>query len=172
MSVTSVGLDKATFTLSEGQSDYIYPKIYPDNAANKAIVWTTSDSTVASVSNYYGDGYVTAVGAGKATITATTVDGSKVATCTVTVKPIIKVTSVALNKNTSTLSVGRTDYLYATVAPNDAADQSVIWTTSDSSVAAVNYYGNVTAVGVGTATITATTDDGGKKATCVVTVVN
>ncbi|UZW15011.1 Ig-like domain-containing protein [Clostridium pasteurianum] len=172
VSVTSVGLDKAALTLSEGQSEYIYSKIYPNNAANKAIVWTTSDSKVASVSNYYGDGYVTAVGAGKATIKATTVDGSKVATCTVTVNPIIKVTSVALNKSTSTLSVGRTDYLYATVAPSDAADQSVIWTTSDSSVATVNYYGNVTAVGVGTATITATTEDGNKTATCVITVTN
>ncbi len=82
----------------------------------------------------------------------------------------IRVTSVALNVQSATLDVGESRILSATVYPSNATDKSVSWTTSDSDVATVDDNGKVTAVGAGTATVTVKTLDGGKTATCQVTV--
>lgn len=79
------------------------------------------------------------------------------------------VTGVTLNKSSTSLDVGDAESLTATVAPDDATDKSVSWSSDDESVATVSG-GTVTAVGVGTATITVTTTDGGFTATCSVTV--
>ena len=80
-----------------------------------------------------------------------------------------KVTDVKLSETTKTITVGEDFTLTATVAPADAADKTVMWTSDDSNVATVNG-GKVTAVAAGTAKITVTTKDGGKTATCAVTV--
>ena len=82
-----------------------------------------------------------------------------------------KVTGVTLSETTKTIGIGEEFTLTATVAPNDAADKSVIWTSDNSSVATVDG-GKVTAVAAGKANITVTTKDGGKTATCAITVVN
>ena len=79
------------------------------------------------------------------------------------------VTGVTLSPTTATLTVGETETLTAIVAPENAKDKSVTWTTSNASVATVAN-GVVTAVGAGTATITVTTTDGAFTATCTVTV--
>jgi hypothetical protein len=78
---------------------------------------------------------------------------------------------VTLNKTTLLLGTGGTEQLIATIAPADATNKTVTWTSSAAAVATVNATdGTVTAVAVGTATITATTADGNKTATCAVTV--
>lgn len=82
----------------------------------------------------------------------------------------VDVTGVSLNKTTTTLTVGDTETLTATVSPNDATDKSVTWSSDDTSVATVDPNGLVTAVGAGTANITVTTTDGSKTASCAVTV--
>ena len=84
--------------------------------------------------------------------------------------PTIPVTGVTLNKTSLTLTVGGSERLTATVAPSDATDKSVTWTSSNTAVATVDAGGNITAVSAGTATITVTTADGAKTATCSVTV--
>ena len=87
---------------------------------------------------------------------------------------VIPVTNVTLNKTITTLTVGASETLTATIAPTDA-DQTVIWISSDTGVATVQD-GNITANQIGTATITATATNGtvdtndDKTATCVVTV--
>ncbi len=78
--------------------------------------------------------------------------------------------SVTLNKTSASLETGKTLKLTATVQPSDAADKSVTWSSSDDKVAAVDQSGNVKAVSEGKATITVTTNDGGKTASCAVTV--
>ena len=83
---------------------------------------------------------------------------------------IIHVTAVTLNKISTTLAVGDTETLIATISPQNATDKSVTWSSNNESVAIVNENGTITAVGVGNATITVTTNDGGLTATCVVTV--
>ena len=82
-----------------------------------------------------------------------------------------KVTDVKLSETTKTITVGEEFTLTATVAPADAADKTVMWTSDNSSVATVDG-GKVTAVAAGKANITVTTKDGGKTATCAITVVN
>ena len=82
----------------------------------------------------------------------------------------IPVTDVTLDKTKLVLTVGSEGQLTATVAPDNATDKTVTWSSDKTSVATVDATGNVTAVGVGEATITVTTTDGGKTATCKVTV--
>ena len=84
--------------------------------------------------------------------------------------PTIPVTGVTLNKTSTTLTVGGSERLTATVTPNDATDKSVTWASSNTAVATVDANGTVTAVSAGTATITVTTADGAKTAACTVTV--
>ena len=94
---------------------------------------------------------------------------SDAATLTVTAATV-SVTGVSLDKTELSLTVGGTETLTATVAPDNATDKTVTWTSSDSTVATVDQNGVVTAVAPGTAVITATTADGGKTASCTVTV--
>lgn len=80
------------------------------------------------------------------------------------------VASVSLNKSALTLQVGKSETLTATVLPAIAANKNVTWQSSNTGVATVDANGTVTAVAIGTATITVTTEEGGKQATCAVTV--
>ena len=82
----------------------------------------------------------------------------------------IHVQSVSLNKSSMELSVGGSATLTATVLPENAGNKSVSWSSSDRSVATVSSTGVVTGVSAGPADITVTTADGGKTATCKVTV--
>ncbi|HBQ5645152.1 TPA: Ig-like domain-containing protein [Klebsiella variicola] len=82
----------------------------------------------------------------------------------------IAVTGVTVSPTTASIAEGSTQQLNATIAPSNATNQAITWTSSDEDVATVNANGLVTAVGAGTATITATTSDGSKTATSAITV--
>ena len=159
--VSSITLDKSSASLKVGETVTLRATVNPSDATDKTVTWTTSDATVATVSN----GVVTAKKIGTATITAKA--GDKTATCSITVVAT-PVTSVTLNKTSASLKVGETVTLSATVGPDDATDKTVTWTTSDATVATVSN-GVVTAKKLGTATITAKAGD--KTATCSITVV-
>ncbi|MDO5331745.1 MAG: Ig-like domain-containing protein, partial [Bacillota bacterium] len=166
--VTSVSLDEESIYLDIGQDQTLFATVAPDDATNKSLTWASSDEGVATVDE---GGKVTAVGEGKATITVTSVDGSKTDTCEVSVsKPIIHVTGVELNKEEISLYVGQKETLTATVSPDDADFKSVTWSSDNESVATVSDSGEVEAISAGTATITVTTDDEDMTDTCVVTV--
>ena len=167
VAVTSVSLDKTSVELSEGDETSLTATVNPDNATNKNVTWKSSDSSVALVS----DGKVTALKAGTATITVSTEDGGKTATCEVkVVAKTIAVTSISLDKTSVELTEGDETTLTATVNPDNATNKNVIWKSSNSSVATVSG-GKVTALKAGTATITVTTEDGGKTATCDIKVI-
>ena len=161
--VTGVTLDKTEAALAKGQTLTLTATVAPADADNKKVIWSTSDAKVATVAN----GVVTAVASGKATITAKTEEGEFTATCAVTVTT--PVTGVTLDKTELTLTEGDTETLAATVAPADADNKKVVWSTSDDKVATVAN-GVVTAVAPGTATITVKTEEGDFSATCAVTV--
>ena len=168
VAVTGVSLDKTELSLTEGGSATLKATVTPEDATDKTVSWKSSDSAVATVDE---NGKVTAVKAGSATITVTTKDGSKTATCKVTVVAgTVAVTGVSLDKTSLDLYPGEYAILNATVTPEDATDKTVSWKSSDSAVATVDENGKVTAVKAGSATITVTTTDGGKTATCKVTV--
>lgn len=276
--VESVTLDKTTATIEVDEALQLKATVLPMEAANKNVVWTSSDATVATVV----DGLVTGLKEGTTTITATSEDNNEIkATCAITVEPITAktwwgepttitvegqeiavlycftrnvdktitytaifgtdkafvkeinveslstgfkgltydantltaswnktdsqhnkgevitgfwwfaahrieftyivgsanerpntaVTSVTLDKTSCDLLVDETVQLLATVNPGIAANKNVTWNSSNTAVAIVDANGLVTAKSAGTATITVTTADGGKTATCTVNVV-
>ena len=164
--VKSVSI-KNKITIIKGEKYTLKANITPDNATNKGVTWSSSDTKVAKVS---GKGVVTAKKKGTAYITVTTNDGKKTATCKVTVKNPVKVKSVSLNKTKKTLKKGKTFKLKATITPKDATVKTVTWKSSNKKVATVSKSGKVTAKKAGKATITVTTDDGKKTAKCKITV--
>ena len=216
ISVTGVTLNKSTLSIQVGGSETLTATVAPKDASNKKVTWKSSNEAVATVAN----GKVMGVKAGEATITVTTDDGGKTATCKVTVsnKEVkvtgvklnktatsifvgdsetltatitpettedgaktatckvsvsnkeVNVTGVTLNKSALTLIEGASETLTATVAPANATNQKVTWKSSNAAVATVDATGKVTAVKAGEATITVTTEDGAKTATCKVTV--
>ena len=160
--VTRLTLSTEYVSLKVNEAVTIKANVYPDNATDKTVTWTSSNTSVATVK----DGVVTAVKVGTATITAKAGTLSK--TCTVNVTPAtVAVTGVTLDKTSASLKVDETVTLTATVSPSDATEKTVTWSSSNSAVATVKD-GVVTAVAVGTATITAKAGD--KTATCTVTV--
>ena len=176
VAVADVSLNKNTSTLTVGDMETLTATVNPGDATDKTVTWSSSDTDVATVEN----GVVRAVGSGTANITVTATNGTddtsddKIATCTVTVNAatpsVVNVTGVEINKTSTTLTVGGTETLTATVRPDGATDKTVTWSSDNTSVATVDANGKVTAVAAGTATITVTTTDGSKTATCSVTV--
>ncbi len=166
-------LDKTEVTVEDGTQNVIQltATLTPNDVTNKTIKWSSNDETVAAVDQ---TGKVTAKQEGTATITAATTDGTNLtATCTITVNAkIISVESVTLDKKEISLTMGEkeSDTLNATVNPEAATNKTVLWKTSDSSIATVTN-GKVTAVGAGSATITAYADENADiKAECTVKV--
>ena len=139
------------------------------NNPSQSVTWTSSNTSVATVTS---GGFVTGIATGNATITATSVqDPSVSGTCSVTVTDsAIHVTGVSLNKASTTIIVNGSETLAATIAPSNATNKSVTWTSNNTSVATVSNSGVVTGVAKGETTITVTTSDGGYSASCTVTV--
>ncbi|MBR4755786.1 MAG: Ig domain-containing protein, partial [Bacteroidales bacterium] len=168
VAVTGVTVGSASLSLTEGGTGTISYTISPSNATNQGVSFKSSDPSVASVD---GTGKVTAGKPGTASITVTTSDGGKTATCTVTVTAkTVAVTGVKLDKTTLELAVGASQKLTASVEPSNATNKEVTWKSSDDKVATVGTDGTVTGVKAGTVTISVTTKDGSKTATCKVTV--
>jgi uncharacterized protein YjdB len=168
VSVTGASLNKSRTTLSVGSTEELVASVLPSNATNTNVTWATSDSSKVSVTS---SGTITGVAAGTATITVTSSDGSKTATCDVTVyATTYSVSSISLNKSSTTVLKGNTETLYVTFNPVFATNQDITWISSDSTKVIVSEGGLITGVDDGTATVTATSGDGNKTATCSVTV--
>ena len=169
IAVTGVTLDKPTVSLVAGTNTTLIATVVPANAANKKVTWSSDKPEIASVD---AKGTVTAHKAGAAVITVETDEGAKTASCkvTVTAKAAVAVTEVTLNKSELRLEEGKSEQLTATVAPANATNKTVTWSSNKPDVAAVDKDGKVTAHKVGEATITVTTTDGGKAASCTVRV--
>lgn len=162
--VTSITLDRTSVSMEVGQTTMLVATVYPSDATDKTVKWTSSDSSVASVNEY---GMITALSEGSTVISASA--GKESAKCLVTVtKKIIPVSSVTLDRNSVTLEIGQSTTLVAYVQPDDATDKTVSWTNSDETVISLDANGRVTALKEGTATVAAIAGD--KSASCAVTV--
>ena len=169
--VEKITLDsEMTFTTS-GLHELEYT-IEPANASIQDLEWESTDEAVAKVQYSSGRYVLYAYKNGTTTITATATDGSGVtASCEVTVNINYPVQGISLNHDAKTFTkAGETLQLTATIYPDSATNKTVTWKSSDEKVATVDESGLVTAVGNGTANITATTEDGNYTATCKVTV--
>ena len=164
--VTSISLNTSSSTLTVGDTKQLTATVYPSDATDKSVSWTSSNTSVATVSS---SGLVTAKSAGTATITCKANDGSgKSATCSITVESgTVEPTSITLPYSIS-LNVGATKTLSYTLSPSNATT-SITWKSDDTSIATVSSTGYVTGVKVGTTKVRATTSNG-KTDYCNVTV--
>ena len=154
--VTSITIN-GDATMKEGDTQTLVAVVSPDNASNKEVEWSSSNTAVASVA---ANGMVNALGAGSATITATAKDGSGISgTLEITVSasnvPVTTVDFGVVEK----MYVGNTQTLTVTVLPKEATNKTVTWKADPTTVATINN-GVVTAIAPGTVTITATANDG------------
>ena len=163
----NVSLNETSISLKKDETKQLTATVTPDGAANKKVTWSSDHPEYAKVE----DGLVTAVAAGKATITVTTEDGNKTATCeiTVTEDPAPTPGSVSVSPSTLNLTVGETSTLAAATIPEK---QPITWSSSKDSVATVDSSGKVTAKAAGDAVITAKITVDGKEytSTCAVKV--
>ena len=166
VAVNGVHISLSSLTLNYGEEATLTAIVLPASATNRTVTWSSSDPSIVSVTQ---EGALTAVGIGTATVTVTTEDGGHTSSCTVTVTGI-NVESVSLSHTTLEIAKDATAQLTATVLPENASNPAVTWSSSDPSVVSVTQEGVLTAVGIGTATITVTTVDGNQTATCSVTV--
>ncbi len=160
----------ASTVLNVGDALQLSADVVPSSLTS-SLTWTSSNEAVVSVD---GSGKVSAKAAGIVTISAQAGDLSD--SITVTVKaadsPDVAVESVELDKASLTLVGQETKTITAIVLPTNASYKNVVWSSSNESVATVNNKGVVEAKGKGEATITASSLDGKKSATCKVTVLN
>lgn len=163
--VVGISLDKKSTSIALGRSKTLTATLRPKNATNQDVVWRSSNPLVARVTQ---SGTVTALAEGTAIITCTTVEGGFKASCKVSC--IIPVEAVTLKYTELTMAKGTTKTMKANIYPEYASNQQVTWKSSDTSVATIDSNGKITAVGKGVCIITCTTKQGGKKATCILTV--
>jgi uncharacterized protein YjdB len=164
--VTSVDISYKSLNLQCGKTWQLYALISPLNATDQNVQWSSSDSSIASVST---TGLVTAVAPGTAAITLKTIDGGFQASCSVT-STAVSVTGISLSKSATSIELGSNETLVATVTPVNATNKNVTWQSADSSIASVDESGKVQAISLGSTIITVKTVDANKTASCSVTV--
>lgn len=166
--VDSVSVNTSSINMVEGDSHAIIVTVFPSNASDKKYTFSSSDTSIVTIDE---NGKITALKAGEAIITVTTVDGNKTTTCNINVSPIvISVESITLDKTELTLEEKRVGTLKVTILPENYTNGEVIWSSSDTSVVTVDENGHIIAIKAGEAIISVTTVDGNKTASCKVLV--
>ena len=164
--VNAIFLDESKLELFVDDTRKLTATIMPSDAYYKDIMWSSSNSSVATVSS---NGVVTAKSEGSAVVTVKSNDGNYIAKCSVIVT-IPRVNGISLNRNSIECNKGDSETLTATITPSNSVDKTVTWSSSDDSIVTVSSSGKIIAKKHGTATITVTTKDGGYTATCTVVV--
>ena len=159
-----ITLSPSSLTINVGVTKSISATVTPKNASVKNLKWDSSDNTIAKVNS---KGQVTGVKAGKAKISVSTADGSATANMNVVVKSSgsatkpstsVGVKTINVYPRSMNLSVGSTGYIDAVVLPENASNNKILYSSSNTKVATVNKYGTVKAVGAGTAVIKVSSD--------------
>ncbi len=166
--VESVSITDPYITLNKGETSVLTTEVLPSYATNKSLWWQSGDNNIVTVSS---EGVITAVDGGTTSVVATTRDSSgRSGCCTVTVN--VPVESVKVNDERRIMYTGTTDRFEVTVCPYNATNKLIRWSSTNTNVATVDpATGRVTAIGVGTARIIATAQDGtGKSGECELTV--
>lgn len=156
--VTGVSLNTTSYDeMVTGDTYTLLATVTPDTATDKSVTWSSSDSSVVTVNN----GVVSAVGAGIATVTVTTTDGNKTASCTFTVEdPVIDAEAIGITTSApENFYVGDDPItLEAQITPVDTTNKTITWLSSAPEIASVvAETGVVTPLAKGTAVITAKT---------------
>ena len=172
--VTSVVLNQTELTMKPDDTIQLTATVYPTNATNKKLIWTSSNGDVAMVTD---DGFVLAMAEGEADITATSAENSSIkAVCHIKVEnekePVVTIVGIKFEESPVTISMGETKKLNVIFNPVDATNKQLEWKSTKTSVVDVDQEGNIIGVSEGKAIITAKTTDGSNLTiNCVVTVV-
>lgn len=149
--------DVLEIKLNDTDSGALNAVYTPDDATNVSVRYVSDDEAIATVDE---TGKVTAHAPSECDITSTLLqDGAEIAVKTTHVNAFYAVEGITLDKTEGILNVGNTVTITVTVAPEEATNSAVTWSSSDESVATVDETGKVTAVAAGNATITATSED-------------
>jgi len=163
--VTGLEVDEETLEVGSGKKERIKATVTPSNATNNGLIWKSDDEKIATVSS---TGLVTGVKKGTTTITVTTKDGGYEKRIEVAVDEI-SLKEISMQDELS-IQIGKSEKLDVTFNPVDYPEKELEWKSDDEKIATVDKNGKVSAKKIGKTTITATTKDGKKKATCKVTV--
>ncbi|MCR5250077.1 MAG: leucine-rich repeat protein [Lachnospiraceae bacterium] len=171
--ITGLSVTPETITLREGESGVVTASITPANATDKSVAWSSSDTSVATVSGTGLSAVINAVKAGTTSITAKA--GGFTATVSIIVvdenEPIAEVESISISPKEITMVTGISKQFKAAITPDDIADAAISWSSSNASIASVTGNGleaEVSALSPGTAVITATAGSVSAKATVTV----
>ncbi len=163
-SVSGIKLDQTELNMFVGETYRLTYVITPADASDVAVTWTTTNKSVVTVD---AKGLVSAKGVGQASVILKTADGGFMAICSINVGRTA--TAVKLDVNELTLNVGDYYYFETTITPADSTDTTLIWETSNKSVAIISNKGKITAKEAGVTVIMAKTKSG-STAYCTVTV--
>ena len=164
--VENVSIEQAEISLYVDETRWLKASIYPLNADNKSVLWSSSDSLIVSVDD---NGNIKAKKAGDSYILAESIDNT-LAKDSCLIHVLQKVTGISINYSNYDLNtIGETVVLKADVYPEDASNKEVVWKSSNESICVVNN-GTVLAVGYGVCVVMATTVDGNYMASCTIKV--
>lgn len=163
--VDSVSIEQNDLTLEVGENMTLSAKVLPEDAEDRTLTWSSSDESKVKVSN---GGKIEALAIGQSVITAKAGKKSDFITVTVVAKTI-PVTGISITPSSLTIKVNESQTIEASITPDNATNKSISWSSSNPDIATVEN-GAVTGNSVGTVTITALTEDGGKTAECLVKV--
>ncbi|MEH6956385.1 Ig-like domain-containing protein [Neobacillus drentensis] len=156
VSTKTVKVSKTRLSVTAGKTAVLTANVSPSDSTDKTVKWKSSNTKIVTVDR---NGKIYAKRKGTAIVTAS-VNHARVVKVKVTVTPPVMARSVKINKSSTILYKGQTLTLTATVSPSNVTDKTVKWKSSNTRVAKVDRYGKVTAVGAGTAKITAKTTNG------------
>ena len=156
--VTRISVKASAKSVAVGEKISLTAEIMPENATMQQVTWSSADERIATVD---GDGIVTGVKKGNARIVATAADGSKVR-ANINVNVTQNAAEIVLNQKDVSVAVGKSAVLKATVLPKDTNDKSVLWSSSDESIAKVNQQGRITGAAVGDCEIICTSKSTGE----------
>jgi uncharacterized protein YjdB len=156
VSTKTVKVSKTKLSVTVGKTAVLIANVSPSDSMDKTVKWKSSNTKIVTVDR---NGKIYAKRKGTAIVTAS-VNHARVVKVKVTVTPPVMARSVKINKSSTILYKGQTLTLTATVSPSNVTDKTVKWKSSNTRVAKVDRYGKVTAVGAGTAKITAKTTNG------------
>ncbi|CAH0284049.1 Kappa-carrageenase [Peribacillus sp. Bi96] len=163
VSAKTVKVNKTSLSITAGKTGTLSASVSPSDSTDKTVKWKSASTKIATVDS---KGKVTGKAKGTTTVTAT-VKGAKDVKVKVTVTAPIMAKSVKLNKTSATINKGKSLTLSATVSPSNTTNKAVKWKSSNTKIAKVDSKGKVSAVGVGTAKITATTINGKSSTTTI-----
>ena len=171
--VKNIKLSTNKLTMKVGSVNQLIATIEPSNATNRELVWSSSDSSIATVNN---KGVIKGIREGVVTITVKTKNGTVIAKSTITIENVptptstpMVIESLSFNENNISVKKGDSLNLVVTVKPSELSSSKLTWKSSDSSIVSVDENGVIKGLKEGTTTITVTSSNG-KSATCKVTV--